>query len=319
MNNHPVYNHPSVELFFNQIKEITTTHDIISYTDYITTESSNSDDVDTVSLMLYDKTVHVPTVHMIISANNSQLGNLSQHNIPQLINSVITDTHIQTLSKTATELAFKYGEKTMSESDMPWSPSLEGTINVDLKFSDNPFQWFLNFFRKNKKTIKINVDLNNLSTIQRRLITKILALSNRIYQGTRRGPANTIIVGGMIGGAIQDNAQFTLEPSQISSSSPLYKVGSIAGMAIYVNSNMRWDDNRILVFRKGSDIEPGLNLHYIASDTTREDILYSGMQEVLDKTDHLDILYSEAISEVGFKPHLNFIVGEIEFPEGVYL
>jgi hypothetical protein len=38
----------------------------------------------------------------------------------------------------------------------------------------------------------------------------------------------------------------------------LYPVGTLAGMTVYVDPNMRYDDTRILVGRKGADEEPGL-------------------------------------------------------------
>lgn len=106
-----------------------------------------------------------------------------------------------------------------------------------------------------------NVAAENQFTVQRRILSKVLAAGNVVAQRGRRGPANFVVTNLQLASAIQDNAQFTAAPitNAISQNNgSLYPVGTVAGMTIYVDPNMKYNDNRILVGRKGADEEPGL-------------------------------------------------------------
>jgi hypothetical protein len=105
------------------------------------------------------------------------------------------------------------------------------------------------------------VAYENQYTVQRRILSKILAAGNVVAQRGRRGPANFIVTNLQIAAAIQDNAQFTAAPLTNAinqNNGSLYPVGTIAGMTLYVDPNMRYSDTRVLVGRKGADEEPGL-------------------------------------------------------------
>ena len=106
-----------------------------------------------------------------------------------------------------------------------------------------------------------NVANENQYTIQRRILSKLLAAGNVIAQRGRRGPANFIVANLQIASAIQDNAQFTAAPLTNAinqNNGSLFPVGTIAGMTLYVDPNMQYNDTRVLVGRKGADEEPGL-------------------------------------------------------------
>lgn len=101
----------------------------------------------------------------------------------------------------------------------------------------------------------------NLYTIQRRILSKVLAAGNVVAQRGRRGPANFIVTNLQLGAAIQDNAQFQQAPISNTinqNNGSLYPVGTVSGMTLYIDPNMKYSDNRILVGRKGSDQDPGL-------------------------------------------------------------
>lgn len=105
------------------------------------------------------------------------------------------------------------------------------------------------------------VSNENLYTVQRRILSKILAAGNVVAQRGRRGPANFIVTNLQLASAIMDNAQFTAAPMTNSinqNNGSLYPVGTIAGMTLYVDPNMKYSDTRVLVGRKGADEEPGL-------------------------------------------------------------
>ena len=101
----------------------------------------------------------------------------------------------------------------------------------------------------------------NLSTVQRRVVSKILAAGNIIASRGRRGPANFVVTNAHIATALADVAQFTFAPMANTinqNNGSLYPIGTLAGMTVYVDPNMEWTDTRVLVGRKGTDEEPGL-------------------------------------------------------------
>ena len=101
----------------------------------------------------------------------------------------------------------------------------------------------------------------NLSTVQRRLYSRILASANVVANRGRRGPANFIVTNSQIASALQDISQFTFAPftnTLTQNNGTLYPVGSLAGMTVYVDQNMSFSDTRVLVGRKGADDEPGM-------------------------------------------------------------
>jgi len=101
----------------------------------------------------------------------------------------------------------------------------------------------------------------NLSTLQRRLFSRILAAGNVVANRGRRGPANFIVTNAAVASALQDISQFTFAPfsnTLTQNNGTLYPVGSLAGMTVYVDQNMSYSDTRVLVGRKGGDDEPGL-------------------------------------------------------------
>ena len=101
----------------------------------------------------------------------------------------------------------------------------------------------------------------NQSTLQRRLFSRLLAAANVVSNRGRRGPANFVVTNSQIASALQDISQFTFAPftnTLTQNNGTLYPVGSIAGMTVYVDQNMKYSDTRILVGRKGGDDEPGI-------------------------------------------------------------
>jgi hypothetical protein len=104
-------------------------------------------------------------------------------------------------------------------------------------------------------------NFENLSTIQRRLYSRILAAANVVANRGRRGPANFIVTNSQIASSLQDISQFTFAPftnTLTQNNGTLYPVGSLAGMTVYVDQNMSFGDTRVLVGRKGADDEPGM-------------------------------------------------------------
>lgn len=112
----------------------------------------------------------------------------------------------------------------------------------------------------------------NITTFQRRIMSRVLAASNLIAQVGRRGRANWVVTNTQIVSALQDAANFVVAPmvntlTQDGSQS-LYFAGSLAGLNIYVDPYMSWDDTRVLVGKKGDGNCPGvIFMPYILADS----------------------------------------------------
>ena len=98
-------------------------------------------------------------------------------------------------------------------------------------------------------------------TLQRRILTKILASSNLIATRGRRGPASFAVTGGKMATAIQDVAGFVPYPLSNTvnqAGGSLYPIGAVAGVTIYVDPNRDFNDLKIAIGRKGDGNSPGL-------------------------------------------------------------
>ena len=98
-------------------------------------------------------------------------------------------------------------------------------------------------------------------SLQRRILSKILAASNLIAIRGRRGAATFAVTNGQVASAIQDVAgfqQYPLSNTVNQTAGSLYPIGSISGMNIYVDPNMEWDDTRICIGRKGDGNSTGV-------------------------------------------------------------
>ena len=118
---------------------------------------------------------------------------------------------------------------------------------------------------------EVNTSAENLHTRQRRIMSRILAAATVIQNVGRRGRPSWIVTNGQIAAALQDVSGYVVAPmvNNLSQdgSKDLYFGGSVAGLKIYVDPYMDWNDCRICVGRKGDANSPGLVfLPYILAD-----------------------------------------------------
>ncbi len=153
----------------------------------------------------------------------------------------------------------------------------------------------------------------NLSTLQRRLFSRILAGANVVANRGRRGPANFIVTNAAVASALQDISQFTFAPfsnTLTQNNGTLYPVGSLAGMTVYVDQNMRYDDTRVLIGRKGGDDEPGLKfMPYMMAES---------IQTISEGTMSPKIAVKSryALVEAGFLPETMYLTLYVNVPAG---
>ena len=153
----------------------------------------------------------------------------------------------------------------------------------------------------------------NLSTLQRRLFSRVLAAANVVANRGRRGPANFIVTNANLASAMQDISQFTFAPfsnTLTQNNGTLYPVGSLAGMTVYVDQNMQYSDTRVCIGRKGGDDEPGLKfMPYMMAES---------IQTISEGTMSPKIAVKSryALVEAGFNPESLYFTFYVSVPVG---
>ena len=154
------------------------------------------------------------------------------------------------------------------------------------------------------KNSEVNTSAENLHTRQRRIASRVLAASNLIQVTNRRGPATWIVTNTQIVTALQDCAQYVVAPMQNtftqSVTANLYKAGTLAGLQVYVDPYMDWEDTRICVGRKGNGNEPGvIFMPYILADQLS--LITEGTM-----APKMMVNSRYAIADIGFFPEKNY-------------
>jgi hypothetical protein len=145
----------------------------------------------------------------------------------------------------------------------------------------------------------------NTSTLQRRVVTKVAEMSNLIYHRSRWGAGEYIVTNGRVAAALADINGYTFSP--FSSKSPstggqLYPSGEVYGMKVYVDPNLKWGDNKILIGRRGKDEEPGVKfMPYIMAETIQTITESNGSPKMFIKSRY-------AITEAGWHPETQYIL-----------
>ena len=148
----------------------------------------------------------------------------------------------------------------------------------------------------------------NTSTLQRKVVTKILEMANLIYHRGRWGAGEYLVTNGRVASALNDAAGYSIATAPINAASgagQLYPAGKVYGLQVYVDPNLKWGDNRILVGRKGKDDEPGIKfLPYIMAET---------LQTVSEGTfsPKIGIKSRYAITEAGWHPETQYILRQV--------
>lgn len=154
------------------------------------------------------------------------------------------------------------------------------------------------------KNAEVLTSAENLHTRQRRVMSRILAAANIIQTYGRRGRPTWIVTNSQVATALQDVSGYVVAPMANvlaqDGSKDLYMGGSVAGLKIYVDPYMDWQDTRICVGRKGDANSPGVVfLPYILADQvsiTAEGTMAPKM-----------LLNSRfAIAELGFYPETQY-------------
>ena len=145
----------------------------------------------------------------------------------------------------------------------------------------------------------------NTSTRQRRISSRILAAANLIQTVGRRGRATWVVTNAQIATALQDVSQYVVAPMANNmaqdGSQNLFLAGNLAGLRVYVDPYMSWNDCRVCVGRKGDGNSPGVVfMPYILADTVSITAEGTMAPKMLVNSRY-------AIAEAGFYPELQYI------------
>lgn len=159
-----------------------------------------------------------------------------------------------------------------------------------------------------------NTAAENVYTHQRRIMSRCLAASNVIANVSRWGRGQWIVTNTQMLTALQDCAGFVIAPMANDlvqdGSRSLYYAGSVAGMAVYVDPYMTWDDTRILVGRKSDGSTPGVVfMPYILCDT---------VQTIVEGTMAPKLLTNSrfAIVDAGMHPEQSYLTFMVDAEDG---
>lgn len=164
------------------------------------------------------------------------------------------------------------------------------------------------------KSATYNTAAENVTTHQRRIMSRCLAASNLIANVSRFGRGTFVVTNTQVLSAIQDSSQFIIAPMVNDlvqdGSKGIYFAGTMAGLNVYVDPNMAWDDTRVLVGRKSDGQTPGVVfMPYILADQ---------VQTIAEGTMAPKILLNSrfAIVDLGFNPEQNYLTFCVEANDG---
>jgi hypothetical protein len=215
-------------------------------------------------LSLFNKSVAAQTYQVAAAVTREQVQDLKQFGIDAVaqVEAVLVNELTQSINKLILERIFRLGATNAVNVN-----AIDGT-NLNLFVSNAAGSASINLgtnvdggVAAITTTATIPTSGDNAGTLQRRILSKILAASNLIAIRGRRGAANFAVTNGQVASALQDIAGFTPYPLANTinqSGGSLYPVGSVAGVTIYVDPNMAWTDTRIAIGRKGDGNSPGL-------------------------------------------------------------
>lgn len=154
-------------------------------------------------------------------------------------------------------------------------------------------------------------DALTLQANQRKVVTKILEIANLIYHRGRFGAGTFIVTNGRIATALADVSGYVISPFNNdlpSTAGQLYPAGKVYGLTVYVDPNMKFNDNRIIIGRKGADEEPGVKfLPYIMAES---------LQTISEGTfsPKIGMKSRYAITEAGWHPETQYFTLSVTNP-----
>ena len=144
---------------------------------------------------------------------------------------------------------------------------------------------------------------NTFGDLNRRILTNILAAANLIANRGRRGAGNFAVVSAKTASALQGVAGFVPNPmantfNQVAGA--IYPIGSVAGINVYTDPTVPFDNTEVLVGRKGDGNGPGLVfMPYFMAESVQAIVEGTMAPKVAVKSRY-------ALVEAGFHPETQY-------------
>lgn len=235
-------------------------------------------------LRLFTKFIQAKGDQVAISATVEQIQDLNRvwnYDVISMLENVGVNEIAQSINKKLVDRVLALGTK---HSTQITAVEGAGITNLDLTVGSTGFE--------------------NISTLQRRVVTKMLEMANLIYHRGRFGAGTHVVTNGRVASALADVAGYSFAPFNNdlpSGPGQLYPAGKCYGMTVYVDPNLKFSDNRIHIGRKGADEEPGVKfMPYIMAES---------LQTIAEGTfsPKIGIKSRYAITEAGWHPETQYI------------
>ena len=259
-------------------------------------------------LSLFNKSVAAKTFQVAAAVTREQVQDLKQFGIDAVaqVEAVLVNELTQSINSYILDRIFKNGVTNafqVSQVDntvlsAAFTTGASGAVTIPLG-TDNT---------GTARTVTVNSVVvstggETQGTLQRRILTKVLAASNLIATRGRRGPGTFAVTSGKMATALQDVAGFVPYPLSNTvnqSGGSLFPIGSIAGVTVYVDPQRDFSDNKIVVGRKGDGNSPGLvfmpylmaeSVETIAEGTMAPKIAVKSRFDLVDAGFHPQTMY----------------------------
>lgn len=197
------------------------------------------------------KSIAVGTVEVSSALRRTEIEDIKANtgmDIVQKMESILVNELSQTISKQIVGKVFEMGGiNRLSAPSFTGNTSYNSIANATVFDIDTAY-------------VQAGPGGETTQSVQRKLITKLLNASNYIATEGRVGPAQFIVTNGALAAAIVDVSGYTISPlkSKLNNAGQLYPVGEVAGMQVFVDPYMKYNDNRICLGRKNNPDQPGI-------------------------------------------------------------
>lgn len=284
-----------------------TANDINSNDPYLRGDGESTVD-NVMGLSLFNKSVAAKTYQVAAAVTREQVQDLKQFGIDAVaqVEAVLVNELTQSINKYILDRIFKNGVTNayqVSQVDSTilsaaFTTGAPGSVTIALGSDNTGVNRSVTV-----QSVAVNGGGETQGTLQRRILTKVLAASNLIATRGRRGPATYAVTGGKMASALQDVAGFVAYPLSNTvnqAGGSLYPIGAIAGVTVYVDPNRDFNDVKIAVGRKGDGNSPGLvfmpylmaeSVETIAEGTMAPKIAVKSRFDLVDAGFHPQTMY----------------------------
>ena len=255
----------------------------------MTRESGENSKFRQMGLRMFTKFVEARTDQVSISATVEQIQDLNRvwnYDVVSMLENVAVNDLAQSINKQLVDRVFQLAAVHNAEIDLVEGA---GVTTLDLSTGTGGFE--------------------NVSTLQRRLVTKVLELANLIYHRGRFGAGTFMVTNGRLASALADVAGYSIAqvPTDMTGvAGNLYPAGKVYGVQVYVDPNLSWGDTRLAIGRKGADEEPGVKfMPYIMAES---------LQTIAEGTfsPKIGMKSRYAITEAGWHPETQYVNMDIQ-------